>query len=311
MIFFFYGPNSFAARQKIREMTHAYVKQSGGDMGLERINGVETNDQTLLASLTSVPFLANSRLVVIENLGQNKAAAENMSKLIDQIPDTTVAVFYDDAVDQRTSYFKQLSKKAQTVKFDNLIPPKLEAWTKREFERLGSKADQPAVKKLIDITGDDQWRLHNEIQKLANFGETIGLKEVEELVVESPSQTIFDLVEAMSAGRLKQALSDYRNLLEQQMNAHYVLTMVTWQLRNLLLAKTAGTITPDELAQKAGMSPFVAGKAMAKRGEFSEETLKKAFLLSLETEYEIKSGLGEAEVLVERLIYRVCQLVNR
>lgn len=307
MIFFFWGPNSFAARQKIREMIEAYVKKAGDDIGLERINGGEVDDQTLRSSLTSAPFLASTRLVIVENLGQNKKAFEEGIKLLDQIPDTTVAVFLEEEADQRTGFFKQLSKKAQTVKFDNLGAPKLESWAKQQFDKLGSIAEPAAVKKLVEITGDDQWRLNNEIQKLANFGEAIGLKEVEELVTESPTQTIFELVDAMSAGKLKEALSMYHGLLEQQINEHYVLTMIIWQLRNLLLAKAAGSIGSGELAKKAGLSPFVADKAMAKRDKFSEETIKKAFLLALETDYEIKSGVGESEPLVERLIYRVSQ----
>lgn len=305
MIFFFWGPNTFAAKQKIREMTEAYIKKNG-DTEMERLNGLEIDDQRLGSSVTAMPFLAKSRLVIVENAGQNKKLAEMVLKLLDQIPESTVAVFYEAEADQRTSYFKQLSKKAQTVKFDNLPLPKLEVWAKQLFESLGTKAEPAAVRRLVDITGDDQWRLNNEIQKLANFGEAIGVKEVEEMVAESPSETIFDLVEAMSAGRLKDALGMYHGLLEQQVNEHYILTMVIWQLRNLLLAKAAGSISPRELAQKAGMSPFVAEKAMAKRNQFSEGTIKKAFLLALETDYEIKSGLGESEPLVERLIRRVC-----
>ena len=306
MILFFWGPNSFAARQKIREMVDAYITKNG-DTGLERIDGSTVDDQRLASSLTAAPFLADSRLVIVENLGQNKKVSDQMGKLIDLIPESTVAVFFDSEVDQRTSYFKTMNKKSQVVKFDNLPLPKLEAWAKSEFEKLDSKIDQPAIKKLVEITGDDQWRLSNEIQKLANFGESIGVKEVEELVVESPSETIFELVDATASGKLKEALSMYHGLLEQQINEHYILTMLIWQLRNLVMAKFAGTITPDELAKKAGMSPFVASKVMAKRGNYSEETLKNAFLKAVETDYLIKSGQGESEVMVEQLIYTLCE----
>ncbi len=304
-VFFFWGPNSFAARQKLREMVDTYVKKNG-DTGLERIDGPTVDDQRLTSSLTAAPFLADSRLVIIENLGQNKTVA-GIDKLLDQIPESTVAVFFEDNADQRTSFFKTLNKKAKPVKFDTLAPPKLEVWTKQEFEKLGGKIDQPAVKKLVEITGDDQWRLNNEIQKLVNFGEVIGVKEIEELVVESPTQTIFELVDATAAGKLKEALSMYRGLLEQQLNEHYILTMLIWQLRNLVMAKLAGTITSDELAKKAGMSPYVAGKVMAKRSNYDEQTLKKAFLKAVETDYLIKSGQGESEVMVEQLIYELCE----
>lgn len=310
-MFFFYGPNTYAARQKIREMREAYIQKNGGDFGIDKLEGAEVDSETLSSSLTAAPFLSRSRLVIIENLGQNKETAGRVSTLLEQIPDTTVAVFYEPQIDQRTAYFRNLSGKAKAVKFDNLVPAKLNAWTKREFERLGTTADAEAIKKLVEITGDDQWRLHMEINKLANYSEKISAKEVEELAVASPTQTIFDLVEAMSSARLKEALSIYRKLLAQQINEHYILTMIIWQLRNLLLAKAAGSLSPEELAKKAGLSPFVASKALAKQNDFSLDTLKQAFQLALETDYQIKSGGGESEVLVERLIYKVAQGLGR
>jgi DNA polymerase-3 subunit delta len=140
---------------------------------------------------------------------------------------------------------------------------------------------------------------------LVNYDSAITLDTVKLLVDQSQTESIFDLVEAMSAGKVKSALTLYNRLIEDRTNEIYILTMVTWQLRNLLLAKTAGAMSPNELAKQAGMSPYVAGKALAKQREFSEEGLKQAFTLAVETDFAIKSGQGQAEQLVEQLIYKV------
>jgi DNA polymerase III delta subunit len=81
--------------------------------------------------------------------------------------------------------------------------------------------------------------------------------------------------------------------------------MITWQLRNLLLAKTAGVSNPNELAKMAGLSPYVAGKALQKQRNLSEAMLKQAFFEAVETDYKIKSGQGDPQQLVEDLIYGV------
>jgi DNA polymerase III delta subunit len=101
------------------------------------------------------------------------------------------------------------------------------------------------------------------------------------------------------------ALGLYRGLILQRTNEIYILTMIEWQLRNLLLAKASGDLPPSELTRQAGLSPYVATKAVAKRADFSLETLKTAFLEAVDCEYRVKSGRVPAEAAVEQLIYQV------
>ncbi|HSH31711.1 MAG TPA: DNA polymerase III subunit delta [Candidatus Saccharimonadales bacterium] len=305
MIFFFYGPNSFAARRKLRDMMAAYVKKTGSDFGLERVDGAATTIDGLATTLLAMPFLASSRLVIIEELSANKAVADKLGKLLERVPESTVAVFYDSEVDQRTSYFKTMLKQTKAVKFDKLAVPQLTAWIKREVEKQGGTIDRPAISLLIEAAGEDQWRLEQETIKLVSYNPTVTRETIQLLVTRSDTQTIFELVDAMTAGNIKKALVMFRGLVADKTNEIYILTMVTWQLRNLLLAKTAGPLTQSELAKRAGMSPYVAGKALVKQREFSEAALVAAFLAAIETDYSIKSGQGQADQLVENLIYRV------
>ncbi len=305
MVFFFYGPNTYAAKHKIRDMAETYVAKAGSDFGLSRFDGAAVNFETLGGALTSMPFLANSRLVIIDGLSANKVVAEQVPGLLSQVPESTVAVFYESNVDQRTTYFKVMSKAARAVKFDNLTPPQLSTWIRREAEKLGGTIDAPAVNWLVETAGEDQWRVEQELNKLVNYDVHITLESVKKLVATSPTQSIFDLVDAMSGRQVAKALTIFRELVAERTNELYILTMITWQLRNLLLAKSSGMTNSGELAKQAGISPYVAGKALAQQRTMSEEYLKSAYLAAVETDYAIKSGKGNPEQLVEQLIYRV------
>jgi len=198
-----------------------------------------------------------------------------------------------------------LSEIAKVVKFEPLSTGRLHSWVAQQAGEQGAEIDRPAISRLLELTGDDQWRLHGEIAKLAAYRSPITIETVNEMVAESTNETIFNLVEAMTAGRVEVALRLYRELRQSGQNEMYMLSMDIWQLRNLLLAKAAGKTTPPQLAEAAGMSPYVAGKMLAKRHLFTEDSLKRAFLESVDTDYQIKSGAGAAEVLVEQLILRV------
>jgi DNA polymerase-3 subunit delta len=310
MTLFFYGSNTYALRKQLAQMMDAYRAKAGSDYGLERVDGATVKPRDLSATLQASPFLATSRLVIVEGLASNKSLGDKLPGILAAVPDTTVAVFVDREVDQRTTTFRTLSKADKVMKFEPLSGPKLLGWVKAQIEALGGSAESTAIRELVDMAGEDQWRLEGEVNKLVNYDSKVTVENVHELVAPSVERSIFDLVEAMASGRTAAALSGYHALLKQKESEIYILTMVQWQLRNLLLAKTAPNMSPAELAKAAGMSPYVAGKMMSAQGGVDEDTLKRAYAGAADCEYDIKSGRIKAEAAVEQLIYRVSDSVS-
>jgi DNA polymerase-3 subunit delta len=265
----------------------------------------------LAAALRAAPFLASSRLVVVEGLSGNKglgsgANGGGLAETLAAVPKSTVAVFVEPAIDQRTVVFKTLSKSDKVVKFEALAPTKLPVWIAAEARRLGGSIEPATARLLVEMAGGDQWRLAEEIQKLVNYDPAVTAGTVRELVEPSVEQSVFEMVEAMSAGRTAAALDGYRRLLAARQGEIYVLTMIQWQLRNLLLAKAAPAgLTQAELAREAGMSPYVAGKAAAACRRHSLEALSRAYRAAADCEQDIKTGRARAEEAVERLILGV------
>ncbi|GAC1371543.1 MAG: hypothetical protein NVSMB39_5380 [Candidatus Saccharimonadales bacterium] len=306
MTIFYFGPNNYEMKLALQQMIEAYTKKAGSDFGLERLDGAIAKYNEVAAALQASPFLANSRLVIIEGLALNKTIGDKLPALMAAVPATTVALFADREVDMRTSVFKQLSKADKVVKFEPVTGPKLLSWIKHEIEQLGGKAENAAIRELVDIAGEDQWRLSGEINKLVNYDSAVTVKMVRELVAPSIEQSIFEMIEAMTAGRVGPALKGFRALLELRESDMKILTMVQWQLRNLLLAKSAPpAMSPNELAKTAGMSPYVAGKMASAQGRLSEQALRNAYALAADCEYDIKSGRLKGEAAVEQLIYQV------
>ncbi len=307
MVFFFYGPNSYASRRQLHKMIETYVQKTGSDLGVERIDGAAIDLKRLMGNLLAVPFLASSRLVIVEYLSLNKTVAERIAEVIKEVPVTTVAIFYEKEVDRRGRYFKTLASEAKAIEFKALAPAQLSAWVRGQVKRLGGTIEAAALAELLARSGDDQWRLEQEVAKLTSYAPAITKAAVEELVTERVEESIFALVEAVAEGRAELALERYQRLLASGANELYILTMIMWQLRNLLFAKAAGTTTPPELARQTGMSPFVATRALAQQKRLSTEQLKRAFLAGIDTEAAIKTGEGRADQLVELLIYEVAR----
>src|ERR1700710_1463259 len=130
MTLFFYGPNTYELKHQVQEMVDAYTAKAGSDFGLERLDGASIKVAELAGALQAAPFLANSRLVIVEGLALNKAISDKLPGLLAAVPATTVAVFADREVDQRTTAFRALTKADKVVKFEGLSGPKLLGWVK-------------------------------------------------------------------------------------------------------------------------------------------------------------------------------------
>lgn len=307
MILFFYGANSFAARAKLNQLKTQYIAKNGNDFGLDQLDGERIKLQDLIQLLQAVPFLASSRLIIIENLGKNKVVAEDILERLDDVPDSTIVVLYDPEVDKRGRYFKTLSKLPKAAEFKPLAPPQLMRWIEDEATKLGASIERPATQELLNRCGDDQWRLQGEITKLATYKDNITKPDVEELVEVSEEQNVFAFLDSVMVGDLRASLSGLERLQAAGQNEMYILTMILWQLRQVLLAKLSGLTNSNELAKKASLSPYAAGKAIALARKVDEETLKDMYTAAVDCEYGIKTGKATPEELLEGLVIRLCQ----
>src|SRR5690606_20925699 len=111
MIIFFYGDDSYRSFRKLGELKAKYIDASLGDTNLSQIDVANCTVDQMTSALLAFPFLAKTRLVVLNRLLSkgSKHIQEKFLDLLEKIPDTTVAVVYEAGVpDRRTALFKRL-----------------------------------------------------------------------------------------------------------------------------------------------------------------------------------------------------------
>lgn len=304
MILFFYGPNSYEARRKLRAITDKYVAKNG-DIGLERFYAPEADANQLTDALTTLPFLASTRLVIVEDLGQNKPLAEEVIKILNRVADSTNVVFCETAPDQRTSWFKQLVKIAKVEKFELLAGPPLLSWVQKKAGDFGGKIDRATASLLIQYAGNDQWRLTNELQKLVNFQSNINQVSIEQLVEPQFDNGIFDLIDALGAGNAKTAIELYYGLRGKREDPYKILGMIGWQLRNLLLVMAAGETLnwqASAIASKVKLAPYVVSKSLRSARQLGPKQLRQMYRQLVRTDWQLKRTPLDPDILIEHLL---------
>ncbi len=123
-----------------------------------------------------------------------------------------------------------------------------------EARRLGVRLDGGAARILVELVGRDLGRLRQELAKAADFLDEPGGRITEEVLGEVCSllaeAEIWDLTNAVVRRRTREALATTHRLLEEGAAPHYLLAMVSWQLRQLLQLQSAMAL---------GVSPKDAG----------------------------------------------------
>lgn len=273
MLLFFYGDDSYRSFRKLGELKAKYIDASLGDTNLAHLDAAALNVDQLASNLLAYPFLAKTRLVVLDRLLSrgSKAVQEKFLDLLDKIPDTTVAVVYEAGVpDRRTVLFKRLSKEPKATEFKPLLGRQLEAWIDEELQPFGAAIQPRARQLLIQLTAGDSWRLAMELQKLgtsvldqAEGGRTITPELVQGLVRDTQTTEIFAISDAVAAANPGLALKTVKALLDQGESPQYLVALVANAIRTLVLIRDAidgGATSPAAIASATKLKPFVVSK---------------------------------------------------
>lgn len=298
-ILFLYGQDSYRSRQKVNAVKQKYIDASLGDTNLAVIDGEKATIDELVRQLYALPFLAKSRLVVIENIFDAKAAIqEKVLEAINNIPASTVVLFYERAnPDKRTKFFKYLSQNSQVQIFDLLEPHQINRFIRDYAVSQNATIDPTATELLNQIVGPDLWRLKNELDKLILYNPQINAEAVNQLVNQTASANVFELIDAISERSSAKAYRALQTLLTAREESLKILALVARSLRIMAIIK-AGRKPPP--AWK--IHPYVLQKTSNYVRNFSEEDLKNLYRRFAKVDYLTKTGTMEGETALALFI---------
>ncbi|OGD56787.1 DNA polymerase III subunit delta, partial [Candidatus Berkelbacteria bacterium RBG_13_40_8] len=228
-----------------------------------------------------------------------------------KVPSSTVLVFTETKPDKRTALFKKLLKAEKIQEFKPLEEDQLKRWIKKEIDLRGGQVESDGISKLVSYIGNDLWRMSNEIDKLITYDKKITTDSIELLVKSQVESDIFKMIDAIGQKNLRVALKECQNLLQTGANELYILTMIVYQYRNLLIIKdfiecSKGNLNSWDLARKAGLHPYVVQKTTNQARNFTIEDLKKSYRTLLDFDLRIKTGKIEGKAALSLLIARFC-----
>jgi DNA polymerase-3 subunit delta len=300
MLIFLYGQDTYRSRDELKKIIEEREKASLNWFNFIRIDAKENEleiFEQISQTANTVSMFNEQKLIVVENI---LSAPEEMqknildllrNKNIEKDPNTTI-IFWTDEKDAKNEFFEYLKTKAKFQEFKLLEGNQLRKWIRDYINEQKGRVDSSAIEKLIECIGNDLWRMKNEIDKLLNYSDVIKLNDVELLVKPEIDLNIFELIDAMGYKNKVKALKLFNQHLERGADEFYVLSMIVYQLRNLLLVKS----TP---IAKLKLHPFVIRKSLQQVGNFTFEELKKIYYQLMTIDLRAKTGKADINSALE------------
>ncbi len=333
MFYIIYGDDSYRCHQALNE-----IKASLGSPDMVAINtttldGRRLSIRALNDVCSVVPFMASSRLVIVEGLlkrfqpGDRQARAnssveeagqalkewQGISEYIKLMPPTTVLVLFDADLDSKAvnQLFKSLAPAADRVLPMNEIKGKeLAAWIKDYTVKSKGKISAGAVALLADYIGGDLWSLTGELNKLMTYceGREISDSDVREISSFAREESIFVLVDAVLEGRIKDAQLMLHRMLKYGTAPQQILAMIERQLAIILRVKELSHGNQQEIRESLGLHPrYPLEKTLRQARSFTIPKLRKAFHALLDTDVAIKTGKYEDDLALDLLVIELCK----
>ena len=253
------GTNDFMRTSEIHKLVQEFVAEYG-DLALERIDAEEVEFERIQEALTSLPFLANKKMVVLGRPSASAKFAERAETLLAELADTTDLLLVEPKFDKRSNLYKLLKKQTDFREYGHLEDSQLAAWLGERAKASGAIISNADARYLVERAGHDQQLLANEIDKLALYQPKITRHTIDDLTEKTPQSTIFELIEAAFSGKRQRALELYDEQRHMKVEPIQIIAMLAWQLHVLALVCASEGRPADVIARESKISPYTVGK---------------------------------------------------
>jgi DNA polymerase-3 subunit delta len=260
MIMTLTGSNSFSLQRELTRLIDLFVREQG-ELALERIDGSEAQLSTIREAITSLPFLAAKKLVILRSPSSNIQFIEQIAQLLADTAPSTDLIIHEPKLDKRSGYYKFLKKETDYREHAELDVNGLAAWLIREVKEREGLIRSNDARYLVERVGTNQQLLSNEIEKLTLYAPTVTRATIDKLTEATPQTTIFQLLEAAFSGNAQRAFALYHDQRALKVEPIQIIAMLTWQLHILAIVKASGDRNPAEIASQAKLSPYVVQKS--------------------------------------------------
>lgn len=311
-VYLLFGEETYLVNQ-YRDLLVKALVNDGDTMNFTTYSSDTFNVDSVAGDIVTMPFLAEYRVVLVEDSGIFDKSDEKLLESVEQMGDENVLIFCEKKVDKRKKLYTSLNKneKASCLEFATPDTATLTKWIAGILSEGGINVRATVPDKLINACGSNMHALKNEASKLHDYcierGE-ITDEDVAAICVNPVEDKVFEMCECISKKDSAKALSLYNDLYILKTSPMTVIYLISRQFNLLLQVKQllSEDKKPAEVASFIKLPEFAARKHISICSRYSDTDLIKAVDRCQEADLSVKTGMltdvNAAENLIVNLL---------
>jgi DNA polymerase-3 subunit delta len=197
-VYYLHGDDEYRKDEAVARLIAAAVDAATRDFNLDVLRGADVDAERLGIALTSLPMLAERRVVVLRDVGAlKKPARAQLDRYLRSPASETLLVLTSPAGDEPDTAIVGCTT---AVPFAKLSGEKLLAWLVQHARRDGIELSGESAALIVEGAGGDLNQAAAELEKLVSYvnGRPITVSDVEAVVGVRRDATMADLLNAVA-----------------------------------------------------------------------------------------------------------------
>ena len=290
------GNEPFLIRLNTDRIKDALISEEDAFMNFDHFVGARMDPEEIKISLETLPFLGERRVVVIEQsgaFGKKSNEFEGLQKILEDLPQTTTAVFMEDEIDKRTKLFKSVQKCGQVITLDHPNEHDLSVWIRQECKKRAVRIDNNEISYLLSLAGTDMAHILSEVEKLCSLVKEKGMithADIDQIISPSVETRIFRLTDLLGSGQSAGAYLAYTDLLRQNEKKEHIFYMIGRQFHMLYRTSLMEKSSFQEVAAELKIRDFAAKEYIRQARMFGREKVYRILEKLYQTDLAVKTG---------------------
>lgn len=317
--YLFMGDENYMMQNMANKTQEVLLQPAMRPLNAMELSATQLNMAKLDDMILTLPVMDVFRVIVIKHADviTGMAGEDRLYELLPQLPPEVVLILIDTygGVKKTTKLYKRLKKVDGIVEFKTLTPQQFHGFVRAQLRPYQMDVTPQVSRELMDRSGYGAYGselslfdLKQALDKvvLAASPGQLPLETFLPFWPRDPRAGIFTMIDAMSAGNLKEVKRNYDELHRQKEPAMRMLAMISRHLRlwRKMQDLKAARYGPADSKEALGIKDFEYRKLsrLPKRQDLDE-------LLRLveETELALKSTGGDMDIRFETMLLQLTE----
>lgn len=328
-IYLIYGNEGYLKQHYASLICDKTVSPDFADFNLKKLDGKDTGLNEIYDCISSFPMMGEYTCTLVKDypltefIGERSKVDEEFQSVIDDIPETSVLVFWMDTieVDEKATKWSKVLKLIDSVG----VCARIDKRTRSALEKLimasASKKDcvlsRECASYMVSLVGEDMSTLQNELNKVCAFvgSGNITKAHIDATVIVSIEAKIFQLSKMVIRGEADKAYENLQNLFKLREEPVVILSVLSKafvDMYRVKAAKEAGVSNADLADAFAGniykTKMFTLDNAAADCSKYTLTQLKESLEILSDADRRLKSTGEDNRIVLEEVILRLLRL---